>query len=223
MNDTALRPRPGPDVVPRFRGRLHQIAFFVSIPAGLTVVLAAPGPAMKVSALVFALGVTGMFASSASYHRLRWTPIGRDRVRRLDHSMIYVAIAGTYTPITVAVLDGWQEIAALAIVWSAALGGILVKVFGIDRLRLLGSVMYGVLGWSAVVALPQIFRTLSWPPIVLMFVGGLLYSGGAIVLARRKPDPDPAVFGYHEIWHSFVVGGWACHWAMVLVVLLGLR
>jgi hemolysin III len=219
----ATLPPSVPETVPRFRGRLHQFAFFVSVPAGLVVVLLAPSLATRLSALPFAVGVTGMFGASALYHRLNWNPVGRHRIRRLDHSMIFVAIAGTYTPITVVVLDGPWEVASLAAVWTTAAVGIFVKVFGIDRLRMLGSVLYGVLGWAAVVALPQIIRELSPVAVGLMFSGGLLYTGGAVVLARRKPDPDPTFFGYHEIWHSCVVGGWACHYAMVLQVFLSLR
>jgi hemolysin III len=223
MTRAATLPPPAPEAVPRFRGRLHQIAFFASLPAGAVVVLLAPNVATRLGALLFAVGLSGMFGASAAYHRLPWKPAGRHRIRRLDHSMIFVAIAGTYTPITMVVLDGPWELASLTAVWATAAVGIFVKVFGIDRLPVLGSVMYGVLGWAAVLALPQILRALSPVVIGLMFAGGFLYTGGAIVLARRRPDPDPTFFGYHEVWHACVVGGWACHYAMILLVFLSLR
>jgi hemolysin III len=172
---------------------------------------------------VFGVGVALMFGASAGYHRIAWRPVNKLRMRRLDHSMIYVAIAGTYTPVVLVVLDGLWEALALAGVWAFVVAGVFVKLFGIDRLRVLGSAMYIVLGWSAVVGLPQILRELSVPEIALMFAGGLLYTGGAIVLATRRPDPDPQVFGYHEVWHAFTVAGWACHYVMVLLVLLSLR
>jgi hemolysin III len=117
-------------------------------------------------------------------------------------------------------LDGAFEIAALAAVWAVAAAGVLLKVFGMHRFQILGAAMYPVLGWAAIVALPQILREISLAAVLLMLAGGLLYTGGAVVLATRRPDPDPRVFGYHEVWHAFVVGGWACHYAMVLVVLL---
>jgi hemolysin III len=176
--------------------------------------------ATTLGTLVFAVGVACMFGTSALYHRLRWTPIGRDRIRRLDHSMIFVAIAGTYTPIILVVLDGAFEIAALAVVWTVAALGVSLKVFLMHRAQILGAALYPILGWAAVVAVPQILREISAAAVGLMVAGGLLYTMGAIVLARRRPDPDPQVFGYHEVWHSFVIGGWACHYAMVVVVLL---
>jgi hemolysin III len=206
--------------LPRLRGRLHQIAFFVSVPAGLVAGVLAPTVATTLGTLVFAVGVACMFGTSALYHRLRWTPIGRDRIRRLDHSMIFVAIAGTYTPIILVVLDGAFEIAALAVVWTVAALGVSLKVFLMHRAQILGAALYPILGWAAVVAVPQILREISAAAVGLMVAGGLLYTMGAIVLARRRPDPDPQVFGYHEVWHSFVIGGWACHYAMVVVVLL---
>ena len=222
MSDTAVLTAPSPEVVPRFRGRLHQIAFFVSIPAGVFIVAVAPSLATRLAAAVFALGFVGMFGASAGYHRIRWRPVNRLRMRRIDHSMIYVAIAGTYTPVVLVVLDGLWEVLALAAVWAFVAAGVFVKLFGIDRLRVLGSAMYIVLGWSAVVGVPQILRELGVPTIALMLAGGLLYTGGAIVLLRNRPNPNPLVFGYHEVWHAFVVAGWACHYAMVLLVLLSL-
>ncbi len=212
-------PSPTPPV-PRLRGRLHQIAFFVSLPAGAVAVALAPTVATTLATLVFAVGFSGMFGASAAYHRLRWTPLGRDRIRRLDHAMIFVAIAGTYTPITLVVLDGPFEIAALAGVWAVAVAGVALKVFVMHRLQVLGAAMYPILGWAAIVALPQLLKEISLAAVGLMFAGGLLYSAGAIVLATRRPDPDPLVFGYHEVWHACVVGGWSCHYAMVLLVLL---
>jgi hemolysin III len=219
---TSIAPPGSPTAppVPRLRGRLHQIAFFVSLPAGAVAVALAPTLATRLTTLVFAVGFSGMFGASAAYHRLRWTPAGRDRIRRLDHSMIFVAIAGTYTPVTLVVLDGPFEIAALAAVWTMAAAGVVLKVFVMHRFEVLGSAMYPLLGWAAIVALPQILREISLAAVGLMFAGGLLYSAGAIVLATRRPDPDPLVFGYHEVWHAFVLGGWACHYAMVVVVLL---
>jgi hemolysin III len=214
-------PQPSPsETVPQLRGRFHQIAFFVSLPAGAAAVAVAPTVATTLATLVFAIGVSGMFGASAAYHRLHWTPVGRDRIRRLDHSMIFVAIAGTYTPVTLVVLDGSFEIAALAAVWAVAAAGVALKVFVMHRLNVLSAAMYPILGWAAVVALPQILREINAAAVALMFAGGLLYTVGAIVLARRRPDPDPLVFGYHEVWHAFVVGGWACHYAMVMVVLV---
>jgi hemolysin III len=205
---------------PRWRGRLHQIAFIVSIPQGLALVVAAASMVSRVSAAVYALSLSGLYGVSASYHRIRWTPKALGRMRKLDHSMIFVLIAGTYTPISVIVLDGVWSIVLLAAVWAGALFGIGVKLVGIDRMRKLGGAMYIVLGWLAVLATPQFVPRLGLGVMALIVAGGLLYTLGAVVLLRRRPDPSPSVFGYHEVWHVMVVAASLCHYAAVMWLVL---
>jgi hemolysin III len=214
---------PEEELVPLFRGRLHQIGFFVAIPAGVALVLAAKGLPARIGATVFALSLAGVFGTSAAYHRVQWSPRGKRWMKRMDHSMIFVLIAGTYTPCVLLVLDGAWRVAGLALVWGIAVIGVILKMIRIDRFRALGGTLYITMGWLAVIGLPQIFRQLSPAPIVLMFAGGLLYTGGAIVLLRNRPNPNPRVFGYHEVWHSFTLGASACHFAMVFLIVASVR
>jgi hemolysin III len=212
-----------PPPKPRMRGRFHQVAFFASIPAGVALVLLAPNAKARVAVIIFAVALAGLYGSSASYHRLHWSPQALLRMKRLDHSMIFVLIAGTYTPFSLLVLHGVLSIVMLCLVWAGALAGIVMKLVRIDGLKVLTGIMYISLGWVAVIGAPQMFHGLSGVMIALLFVGGLLYSLGALVLATRKPDPNPRVFGYHEVWHSMVIGGGICHYCVILMVVIGLR
>src|SRR3989442_546868 len=150
--------------VPRFRGRLHQITFFVTIPAGIVLIARARGASEWVSAGVYALTLTGLFATSAAYHRINWSQAARLRMRLLDHSMIYLLIAGTYTPFALLALDGWWRIGLLAAAWAGALFGITVKLVGIEKLAKLGGTLYIVLGWIIVFAFPKIVTNISARP-----------------------------------------------------------
>ena len=205
---------------PRFRGRIHQVAFFVSIPAGVVLVLLAHGPAATAVAAVYAASLAAVFGSSAAYHRGRWTERARRRMKRLDHSMIFVLIAASYTPVAVLVLGGTWEAVLLSLAWAGAVAGITLKMARPDGHHVIGGILYMGLGWLAVIALPQLFAQLSAAESVLMVAGGLLYTGGAIVFATRRPDPSPSTFGYHEIWHAFMVAAACCHYAMILLILL---
>ena len=207
------------DQTPRLRGRLHQIAFFLSIPQGVAVMVAAAGALARVAAGVYAISLASLYGSSALYHRLRWSPTALFRMRRLDHSMIYVLIAGTYTPFALLVLHGAWSITILALAWAGAVAGITIKILSIDRLRILGGAMYIVMGWLVIVALPQIVHGLSPTGLVLLFVGGVLYTTGAVVLWRRWPNPSPRWFGYHEVWHSMVIAASMCHYAAIMLLL----
>jgi hemolysin III len=140
-------------------------------------------------------------------------------MRRLDHSMIFVLIAGTYTPFAVLVLHGAWSVTILALAWAGAFAGIAIKILSIDRLRVLGGAMYIVLGWLVTLALPQIVHGLSLAGVILLFTGGILYTAGAAVLWRRWPDPSPKWFGYHEVWHAMVVAASMCHYAAIMLLL----
>lgn len=205
---------------PRFRGRLHQVAFFLSIPQGVAVVVAAAGAVSRIGAAVYAVSLSGMYGASALYHRLRWSPRALMRMKRLDHSMIFVLIAGSYTPFALLVLHGTWSRAILGLVWAGAVFGITIKLLSIDRLRVVGGAMYIALGWLVIIALPQLVHGLSNTGLALLFAGGALYTIGSVVLWRRWPDPNPRWFGYHEVWHSMVVGGSLCHYAAIMLLLL---
>ena len=207
-------------VKPTWRGVLHQGAFFVAIPAGLTLVVLAHGISARIAGGVYALCLIGMYGTSATYHRLARSERSRRILKRLDHSMIFLLIAGTVTPVALLGLHAPWSTVLLIVVWGGAAAGVALKMFRIDRFRALTSALYIVLGWAAVLMGPQLVHGLNTASLTLVLVGGLLYTTGAIVLLRRRPDPRPATFGYHEVWHSLVVSASACHYAAVLLIVL---
>ncbi len=208
---------PAPEK-PRWRGRIHQVAFFVSVPAAIVLVTLAEGRAARIAAGIYALSLVAVFGASAAYHRGEWTPKALRRMKRLDHSMIFVLIAGSYTPIALLILHGPWSIVILSVVWAGAVSGITLKLIRIDGFSVLTAALYMAMGWFALVALPQLLHEMPPPALVLTIVGGLLYTVGAVVFALRRPNPSPSVFGYHEIWHAFMVAAAACHFAMVAIV-----
>jgi hemolysin III len=208
-----------PLVKPRLRGRLHQVAFFVSLPAGVTLVAVAATEVARFAAMVYAVSLSGLYAASAAFHRVAWRPRAWDWMRRLDHSMIYVLIAGTYTPYALLVLRPPWSTVILAVVWGGAAIGIALRMLsgGLKRIQ---QSLYMSLGWVALLTLPVTFGTLGWLETLLLFAGGLLYTVGAILFGLQKPGRDAAVFGYHEFWHSMVIGGSLCHYGLVLLLVI---
>ena len=204
---------------PRFRGRLHQYAFYIAVPQGIALVAAAAGEAARVGGAIYAVTLAGLYGVSAAYHRLKWSPRALLRMQRLDHSMIFALIAGTYTPIALVAMHGVWRVVLLAGVWTGALSGIVLKLVGMERTRKLTAAMYIILGWLALAAAPAIVPQLNAVEMSLIAIGGVLYTVGAIVLLRRKPDPNPLVFGYHEIWHLMVVTASLCHYAAIMYLL----
>ena len=200
---------------PRLRGVLHEIGFFVALPLAALLPLAAEGTRARLSAAVFAGSVVTMFGASALYHRPTWTPTRRRWLRRLDHAGIYGLIAGTYTPFGLLVLDGAWRITMLAVVWTGAGLSILLKLFWCDGPKWLAAVLGIGLGWTGVVVYPQLMERLGVGPALLLLAGGLCYTAGAIVYARRKPDPAPRVFGYHEVFHALTIVAVACQYVVV--------
>ena len=207
---------------PRMRGRLHQGAFFASIPAGVVLVALAPDARARIATLIYALTLIGLFGVSASYHLGDWSVEAYARMRRLDHSMIFVLIAGTYTPYCLLVLQGTAGIVSLAIVWAGAVIGVATKFYRVD-LHVLSGFMYIGLGWVAVGTLPALLRGLDTPETILLIAGGALYTLGALVLATNRPNPWPATFGYHEVWHAMTIAAAACQYTSILLVVLALR
>jgi hemolysin III len=205
---------------PRLRGRIHQVAFFASLPAGVVLILLANGPAAIAVASVYAVSLTAVFGSSAAYHRGQWTERARRWMKRIDHSLIYVLIAASYTPVAALVLGGTWEVVLLSVIWTGAVVGVTMKMARPDGLSIASAALYMVLGWLAILALPQLVREMTTAELILLLAGGLLYTIGAIVFATRRPDPSPTTFGYHEVWHSFMVAAAACHYAMILLLML---
>ena len=205
-----------PTLKPRLRGVLHQWAFAVSLVAGVGLVLEAGSARARIAVTVYALSVAALFGTSALYHRVDWRTLGRRRwMRRLDHTMIFVLIAGSYTPLGLLVLRGTLGMVILVAVWSAALAGAVFKLVWIDAPGWLGAATYVAIGWIALVALPELLDRLGVAAFAALTLGGILYSVGAVIYAHKRPDPVPTVFGYHELFHLLVILAAALQYAVV--------
>ncbi|HEX3460695.1 MAG TPA: hemolysin III family protein [Acidimicrobiales bacterium] len=202
-------------VKPRLRGVFHQVAFFVSLVSGTALVWAAPTAGSKAVCGVYAVSVAMMFGVSALFHRHHWGPVGRRRMRRADHSTIFIAIAGSYTAVGGIALGGWARVTVLAIVWSGAAIGITIRQTWLDAPKPVIAVPYVVVGWSALAVLPQLFHALGVTGFVLLFVGGFAYMAGALVYALKRPNPIPGVLGYHEVFHAFTIVGAVVHFVVI--------
>ena len=203
---------------PRLRGWLHLVCFFLSVPAGALVIASAASARARWAGLVYAFGMTAMFGVSAAYHRRRWSPDGRRRMRRVDHGTIFLMIAGSYTPLCLLALRGTTGTVVLTAVWAGAFTGFTLALTGIAEKAVVGLLCYFGMGWAMVLALPELSRQLSAGQVALLVAGGVVYTAGGIVLGTRWPDPSPVWFGYHEVWHAMVVVACACHYVTILSV-----
>jgi hemolysin III len=199
---------------PLLRGVLHEVAAFVAAVAGAILVFRASGARARAGALVYGISLVSLFAVSAIYHRPDWSEKVRAVWRRLDHSAIFLLIAGTYTPFSFLLGSriGWIF---LGIVWAGALLGIAMSVAWVRAPKALVAAVCVLLGWAALPLLPALKASLGTGAVVLLAMGGVVYSLGAAVYALRRPDPFPRVFGYHEIFHALVIAGAGCHFAVV--------
>jgi hemolysin III len=211
---TAELPRP------RLRGVFHQYAFPAFAVLGLALVATAPTGAARVAAAIFGGSVAFTFGVSALYHRVTWQPAARRLMRRLDHSAIFLLIAGTYTPYALLVLSGAWQFSVLAVVWIGAALAIAQSLLWVDRPKWLPAVLGLALGWAGVVAFPQILDVTGSVGASLLLVGGVLYTVGAVVYARSRPDPVPDVFGYHELFHVLTILAAACQYAAIAFFVL---
>jgi len=183
--------------------------------SGLALVWAAPTAGSKLVMAVYALSISSLFGVSALFHRHTWGPVGRRRMRRADHSTIFIAIAGSYTAVAGIALTGWARTALLAIVWGGAVIGITLRQMWLDAPKWVIALPYVVVGWAAVVVLPQLFRALGGVGFTLLLLGGLAYSAGAVVYAVKRPNPVPGVFGYHEVFHACTIVGAVLHFVVI--------
>jgi hemolysin III len=207
-------------VKPRLRGVSHFWAFFVALVAGAVLVATAPDGRATLAAAIYAGSLAALFGTSALYHRVNWRPPARRWMRRLDHSAIFLLIAGTVTPFALLVLDGPFATGLLIAVWAGAAAGIVVELFWIDAPKWATAIVYLAVGWIGAVGFPAIVIKAGIAAGVLIAVGGALYTAGAIVYARQRPDPNPAVFGYHEIFHVLVIAAAVAHFAAVALFAL---
>jgi hemolysin III len=208
-------------LVPRLRGIFHQYAFFVSVAAGAVLVVLADGYLERFAVWVYAAALAAMFGASALYHRVRWrSAAARLWARRLDHAMIFVFIAGTYTPFTLLAFDGALRATVLVTVWSGAALGLVLELYWIDAPRWVSAVAYLAVGWVGLIALPQLFPALGVGVAVLVIVGGALYSLGALAYAVTWPNPFPATLGFHEVFHLLVVAAALTQFVALSLVVL---
>ncbi|MFC7376075.1 hemolysin III family protein [Brachybacterium sp. GCM10030267] len=202
---------------PRLRGMLHLIAFPASLVAGLLLVALGETTAIRLSCAVFVLTAGMLFGVSATYHRGSWSSERAIMLRRFDHANIFLIIAGTYTPIAVALLQPRQALTLLAIAWGGAAVGVCFRLFWTGAPRWLYVPAYVALGWIAIFYMPQLYAGGGWAVVVLLVAGGLAYTSGAVVYGLKRPNPSPAWFGFHEIFHAGTLAGFGCHFAAVAV------
>jgi hemolysin III len=208
---------------PRLRGVLHEGAFAISLVTGTALVCLAEGARARGAALVYAVSVALLFGTSAAYHRGSWSPRGRALMARLDHSMIFILIAGTYTPFALLLLEGTARWAVFGVVWGGAAVGVVLRNAVRRPARWLFVGLYLALGWVALAVLPQILRAGGPAVLVLLLVGGAFYTAGAIVYVLRRPDPSPHWFGFHEVFHAFTLLAFATHYVAVSFATYGAR
>lgn len=208
----------GTEARPLWRGRLHHFALFVFPPLFVALVLFADGAEAKVVVVVNGLGVCSMLAASATYHRWVHTPTARAFWQRADHAMIFAAIAGSFTPVCVLAVPHWWGLPVLGLMWAAAIGGGAMKFTNWSHRRIVGGVLYIGLGWASLVVIPSVWQSRGALPVLLIGVSGVFYTGGSIVLYRRRPRLRPGVFSYHEVWHACTVVAALAHVAAVWVI-----
>jgi hemolysin III len=206
-------------VKPRLRGVFHEVGFYVAAATGAVMVATAQPGRAQTAAAIFASCVAICFGASAVYHRPTWRPRARAWLARLDHAGVYLLIAGSYAPFGLIVMSRGWAIPVLTIVWSGALVAILFKLFWLQAPKWLSAAIGLALGWVGAAAFPQLLR-LSPVAILLVVASGLLYSAGAVIYARRRPDPHPRVFGYHELFHLLTVAAAACQYVVVAFYVL---
>jgi hemolysin III len=203
-------------VKPKLRGVSHEWAFFVSLVLGAALIVAADTPKATLAVAIYAVSLSALFGTSALYHRVEWKrPAARRWMRRLDHSMIFFLIAGTYTPFALLALDGPLADAVLIVVWVGAIAGAIVETIWIDHPKWVAVLIYMSLGWVAVVAFPGLWGEIGVGGTLLVALGGLLYSAGAVVYAVQRPNPIPHVFGYHEVFHALVIAAAAAQFVAI--------
>lgn len=207
------------EVRPTWRGWIHTVTTPVAVAAGIVLIVLANGAEAKWASTVFALTSLLLFGNSALYHRVDWSPNVKRTLKRVDHANIFLLIAGTYTPLALLALPPSQGLPLLTVVWIGAALGVAFRVFWIGAPRWLYVILYLALGWAAVLYFGPLFSA-NASAMTLVAVGGVLYTGGAIVYGMKRPNPVPARFGFHEIFHTCTVLAFLCHWTATLLIAL---
>lgn len=210
---------PHVEVKPTWRGWIHTGTFPLAIAAGIVLIVLADGPAAKWSSAVFMTTSLLLFGISALYHRFNWSPKTKVMLKRFDHANIFLLIAGTYTPLAVLALPPSKGVLLLVLVWIGATLGIAFRVFWVHAPRWLYVALYILLGWAAMMYIVDLFQA-NVAMMILVVVGGLAYTAGAVIYGMKKPNPIPGVFGFHEIFHTLTVVAFMCHWTAILLIAL---
>ncbi len=206
-------------IKPRLRGWLHAAMTPLAAAAGIVLICLAPTATGKIGGAIYLAASLLLFGTSALYHRgSPWGPRGEAILRRMDHANIYVFIAATYTPLALQLLTGTSRVLLLTVVWSAAAAGLLFRLFWLSAPRWFYTALYLLMGWAAVGWLGQFYATGGAAVLILVVAGGLLYTLGAVVYARKRPNPSPAWFGFHEIFHAFTIAAFSCHYIAISIV-----
>jgi hemolysin III len=211
---------PERGIKPRLRGVSHEYAFFISVGCGVALILAASDGRARVAAIIYAVAVSALLGTSALYHRVTWRPTARRWMRRLDHSMIFVMIAGTYTPVALLALKGALANTILIVLWCGAFGGVIFKLLWIDAPKWLFATVYALLGLVTAAVFGELPAAIGWLGVSGLAVGGLLYLIGAVVYASGRPNPWPKVFGYHEVFHALVLVAAGLQYAVIAFAVL---
>jgi len=203
-----------------FRGVSHRAMFIVALTLAPIMIVAAPGVGPRLVIAFYTLSIAALFGVSALYHRVPWSPRVRRAMQRLDHAVIFVAIGGTYTPVALFALSPWAAKLVLALVWGGAAVGIFMRVKFTEASKAVVALPYLVVGWCLMAVVADAWRHLGVAGFLLLLVGGLAYTAGALVFAFQRPDPWPATFGFHEVFHVLTVAGAALHYVAVAFVVL---
>lgn len=208
-------------VKPRLRGRLHLWGFVVSIFAGIEILRRAPNDTDMLAVGIYAFAISAMLGTSAALHVPEWSTKARRRMRRADHSTIFLAVAGTYTPVAAIGLSGNTRDIVLWVIWGGSLLGVIQQMIWLDAPKWVSALVYLALGWAAVWVLPDLYHSSGGWAVALIVAGGILYSLGATAYATKKPDPWPNTFGYHEVFHSFVLAAAVCNYVAISYFIMG--
>lgn len=202
---------------PRFRGLIHLLAFSSALTLAPILIVVTPGVADRFIMAIYGFAIVGLFGVSALYHRNDWSDRGIAIVRRIDHSMIFIATAATHTPIALIALPTRPGWIMFTIVWTGAIAGIFGRVFYPDAPYAIVAIPYVLVGWSSIFVINHVWSSLGVAGFTLLLVGGALYTAGAVIYALHRPNPWPRSFGYHEIFHALTVGGAACHYVVIAI------
>jgi len=205
---------------PMFRGVSHRAMFIVALTLAPIMIVAAPGVGPRLVIAFYTLSIAALFGVSALYHRVPWSPRVRRAMQRLDHAVIFLAIGGTYTPVALFALSPWAAKLVLSLVWGGAAVGVFMRVRFTDARKAVVALPYLVVGWCLMAVVADAWHHLGVAGFLLLLVGGLAYTAGALVFAFQRPDPWPATFGFHEIFHILTVAGAALHYVAIAFVVL---